>query len=187
VLTVEMVEPIRERFWAKVDVRGPDECWPWKASLHTAGYGQIRVGGRAGRMRPAHQVAYLLTHGPIPEGKHVLHTCDNRPCTNGRHLYTGTHAQNMRDAVDRNRMPRGDANPARTHRAAMLAGIARRSTTQQVCGEKHGMARLNAEQVTEIRRRRATGESRTALGEAFGITYWAVRDIDTHAKWRHLP
>jgi hypothetical protein len=20
---------IEERFWSRVDVRGPDECWPW--------------------------------------------------------------------------------------------------------------------------------------------------------------
>src|SRR5438067_6003425 len=53
VLTVEMVEPLRQRFWGKVDLRGPDECWPWLASLHSAGYGQIRVGGQAGRVRPA--------------------------------------------------------------------------------------------------------------------------------------
>lgn len=29
-----------ERFWTKVDVRGPDECWPWLAAI-TDGYGRF--------------------------------------------------------------------------------------------------------------------------------------------------
>ena len=27
------------RFWAKVDRRGDDECWPWLASTRSKGYG----------------------------------------------------------------------------------------------------------------------------------------------------
>ncbi len=27
------------RFWAKVDVRGEDECWEWRASCGRGGYG----------------------------------------------------------------------------------------------------------------------------------------------------
>jgi len=26
-----------ERLWAKIDVRGPQECWPWKASTTSKG------------------------------------------------------------------------------------------------------------------------------------------------------
>lgn len=94
---------IAERFWPKVDVRGPDECWPWKASLKTGGYGQLRIGGRNGRCGTAHRIAYTLNVGAIPAGLHVLHSCDVRHCCNPRHLRLGTNADNMRDMADRGR------------------------------------------------------------------------------------
>jgi hypothetical protein len=48
-----------ERFWTKVDKRGPGECWPWLESTKPAGYGNCEG-------RPAHRVAYELLVGPIP-------------------------------------------------------------------------------------------------------------------------
>src|SRR5690606_32428514 len=71
------------RFWGKVDVRGPSECWPWKASTWPSGYGQFRMDGRP---TGAHRVAYAVTRGDIPAGLHVLHRCDNPPCVNPNHL-----------------------------------------------------------------------------------------------------
>ena len=40
---IRKLRPLADRFWEKVDVHGPDECWPWKAS-NVKGYGQLRVG-----------------------------------------------------------------------------------------------------------------------------------------------
>lgn len=85
-----------ERFWAKVDKRGPDECWPWLAQLNTCGYGSIRDEGRP---RGAHRVAYELFVGAVPDGfeiDHLCHTrdescsggdsCPHRRCVNPAHL-----------------------------------------------------------------------------------------------------
>lgn len=97
-----------ERFWAKVGVRGPDECWPWLASTRN-GYGQFHLDGDTVY---AHIVAFELANGPLPEGAIVLHTCDYKLCCNGRHLEAGTHAKNSEDAVKRNRWPTGERNGA---------------------------------------------------------------------------
>ena len=35
---------LRERFWAKVDRRGPDECWIWTGSLSAGRYGGFSSG-----------------------------------------------------------------------------------------------------------------------------------------------
>lgn len=43
---IEIDESVKARFWVKVDVRGPDECWPWRERLNRKGYGSFAVRGR---------------------------------------------------------------------------------------------------------------------------------------------
>lgn len=86
------------RFWAKIDQRGPDDCWPWLAG-RSKGYGQFLN-------YLAHRIAWFLTHGEIPAGAVIRHTCDNPPCCNPNHLVPGTHGQNFRDMVERGRASR---------------------------------------------------------------------------------
>lgn len=93
-------EPLRVRFWRFVDKVSSD-CWEWTGAIKGSGYGYIRNEGRIDR---AHRVAWELEYGPIPEGKWVLHTCDNPRCVNPGHLYLGDRAQNMRDAHKRRRI-----------------------------------------------------------------------------------
>ena len=89
-----------ERFWKKVDVRGPNECWEWKGAKNRQGYGEFSIDGR---MYRSPRVSYSFNNGPIPEGLCVLHSCDNPACVNTAHLRTGTYSDNMRDMVSRNR------------------------------------------------------------------------------------
>ena len=82
-----------DRFWNKVNKQGPDDCWEWQASRGTKGYGQAWW-KPAKRAIGAHQVAYLLTYGEIPEGLQVAHTCHNKLCCNPAHLEAQTSADN---------------------------------------------------------------------------------------------
>lgn len=96
--------PLEARFWAKVDRNGPvpshrpelGQCWVWTASTTKLGYGQITVGPPR-RSRKAHQIAWEIANGPIPEGLWVLHHCDNPPCVRSDHLFLGDVVANSRD------------------------------------------------------------------------------------------
>ena len=94
-------------YWSKVDVRGPDECWPWTAHTNAFGYGKYRVGKK---LVMAHRMAYELANGPIPEGMFLLHSCDFPGCQNPSHLSIGTKGDNNRDRTAKGRSARGEGH-----------------------------------------------------------------------------
>ena len=85
-----------------VEVRGEDDCWPWRGCRGgSLRYGQVRRGPST---RYAHRVAYALHHGVDERSLDVvMHTCDNPVCCNPAHLRHGTQAENLQDAIDKGR------------------------------------------------------------------------------------
>lgn len=99
-------QPLEEKFWAKVDKRGPDECWPWLAPLDR-GYGKMstKVDGRW-RTVKAHRVSYEIHFGEVPDGAVLDHVChDPRTCDGGencphRSCVNPTHVQPVGNGVN---------------------------------------------------------------------------------------
>jgi hypothetical protein len=87
------------RFWSRVDVGDPDDCWPWLAGRRKRKYGGFKIGSVSVL---AHRVAFFLHYGYWPEN--ALHTCDEPSCVNPFHLLDGDQAQNMGEAASRERM-----------------------------------------------------------------------------------
>lgn len=139
-------------FWAKAD--RTEGCWEWLGTRWANGYG--RIGDKK-----AHRIAWERANGrPIPTGMLVCHRCDNPPCVNPAHLYLGTHRDNVRDRMERERGQRGtDVNTAK----------------------------LTEEQVHEIRARCDRGEVHRTVAADFGISQVMVSLIARRKSWAWLP
>jgi hypothetical protein len=90
-----------QNFWAKVSVRGKDECWEWRGARQSKGYGSFSIGGKT---YLAHRISWMLVNGRMPlEYLQVLHSCDNPPCCNPNHLREGTCLENVHDMISKGR------------------------------------------------------------------------------------
>jgi hypothetical protein len=95
--------PLVDRFWRKVGVRKVG-CWPWSGSVDKHGYGKINRGARGAGNVKAHRLSWELHFGPIPDGLHVLHACDNPNCVNPGHLMVGTQEANAVDMAQKGKV-----------------------------------------------------------------------------------
>ncbi len=143
------------RFWSRVDKGGADECWLWTGCGTSAGYGRIRLSGRG--VTATH--VSLALDGRARQGRQfALHSCDNPPCVNPRHLRWGTHRDNADDMLRR-----GRANSPR--------------------GEQHGSAKLTEDQVRYIR---TCGKSLPELSAELGLAKGPLCEARSGKTWGHV-
>lgn len=145
-----------EIFWSKVAIG--DECWEWQGRRNSDGYGTCPVYLDEDR---AHRASWAHWFGPIPNGLHVLHKCDNPACVRPDHLFTGYQRDNVADMVAKNRMV-------------------------SLRGEAHGMSKLTEVQALEVKQRLASGESASKLGREYCVKRPAIWKIKAGINWAHL-
>lgn len=104
--TPEMVDATLENFLSRLSIpdHKPSTCWPWQG-YKQAGYGRFNWSGNRWR---ASRFALAVETGEYPSGLFALHHCDNPPCCRPSHLYWGTQKDNVRDAVERDRIAFGE-------------------------------------------------------------------------------
>ena len=137
-----------QRFWDKVEISGPGECWLWTGAQNSDGYGSF--GLTPSHTFLAHRFAWMLVRDlgyvAIPDGMCVLHSCDTPPCVNPNHLFLGTQADNVADCAKK-----GRRNQSR-------------------------WKKLSPEKRQEIRDLYLTGAwSLAALGRKYGVSYQTIR------------
>ena len=135
-------------------VEKSDGCWVWTGAL-CDGYGRSYLSG-SGHMR-AHRLSWIMHNGPIAPGLSVLHRCDNRACVRPDHLFLGTVAENNADM---------------------------RTKGRQVRGDRHGRAKLTAEQAAAIK---ADSRSIVAIARAYGVSTSAISHLRHGRNWTSPP
>lgn len=92
-----------ERFWERVDKRGSNDCWNWTGATRGNPKNEYGVVWNGKKNIAAHRFSYELVNGPIPKGMFACHKCDNTFCVNPKHIFIGTHTDNMRDKIKKGR------------------------------------------------------------------------------------
>ena len=148
-----------EIFWGKVDIRGNEDCWEWKAGKDTHGYGRF-LDKSTDTYLGSHRMSWRIHFGDIPDGMCVCHKCDNPACVNPNHLFLGTHKDNMDDMVSKGRGATGEKQP--THKLKEL-------------------------EVFEIRRLYSTGKfTEKMLGKMFRVCFQSISFIVNRKTWTHI-
>lgn len=166
-LRCNQVGPISEadrvRFLAKVDGRGPDECWPWTDYIGRHGYGNFHPDASAQRTVRAHRLAYAIEYGCVPAGVLVCHRCDVRSCCNPAHLFLGTQRDNV---VDMWAKGRGSVN------------------VRGRKGEANPRAKLTDADVLAIRA--LPPRKHLGLAKRYGVSRTMINLIQRGAAWQHV-
>lgn len=150
------------RFWSKVKIGNPDECWEWQANLDAKGYGHFQLveGNPLGRTNPrSHRVSWFIAFGTIPENYCVCHKCDNRKCVNPHHLFLGTYDDNNKDRAEKGRSAVGENAPT---------------------------AKLTEADVLEIRKMISEGITQREIARMFNVAHVAIGNISRGQTWKHL-
>jgi hypothetical protein len=161
------MKTVEERFWSKVGKPNEFGCRLWEAGKGKLGYGAFRESTHV--LKSTHRKAYELYHGSVPEGRHVLHTCEGfyapgdvsyRLCCAKEHLYAGTDQDNAADRV-------------RTGRAS----------GGSLPGASNPHARFSEEDVFRIRLLLAGGATQGNVAKTFGCSRTAINAIHTGQNW----
>jgi HNH endonuclease len=144
-------------FWGHVKKGRANECWIWEGTKSTFGYGSLKSHQKK---YDAHRVSYELHKGIIPSGKLVCHSCDNPSCCNPKHLWLGTHQDNVTDMISKGRRVQPDNR-----------------------GQKNGRTKLTEKQVLAIRK---DDRSTTVIGREYGVSGVRVSQIKRNKGWNHI-
>ncbi len=132
-------------------------CWIPNRVQNPNGYVKVK---RDGKQVSLHRYMYIKHHGPIPDDMVIMHTCDNKPCSNPDHLICGTQKDNIQDSLKKGRKP---------------------------VGEKHWNSKITTEQVVEIKRLLQQGYYNCReIAEVLNVGYFTIKDIKRKKTWKHV-
>jgi len=133
-----------------------NDCILWPLGK-SMGYGTINENGRPRRV---HNLVCEMYHGaPGQKRFQAAHSCGNRLCLNPDHLRWATPEENSADRIAHGTVANGD---------------------------RHYLAKLNDEQVINIRKARERGASYADLAREYNVSAGAIGCIIRRQTWKHV-
>lgn len=175
---VRDIDLLKQKFWSKVEVAGPDECWLWIGATNRTGplaYGYLTLGYENTRRTTmgAHRISWEIHNSmSIPDGLMVLHRCDVPLCVNPNHHFLGDAGDNVRDCFSKGRHPGIKSLPA---------GDPRRPR-----GKNHPKAVLNEDLVRQLRTLHAFGVPIKRIARINDLPYQTTRKAVLKETWAHV-
>ena len=157
---------------ARLEAATEEACVAWPRKTDKRGRGRILHNGK---IMLAHRWVWERINGPIPAGFLLCHTCDNAGCINLRHLYIGTHTDNMRDMCERRRAF-GAREPERCREIGRRLGL----LNTWARGEGNPKARLTPDAVVEIRQSSAPT---VQLASKYGVNRTTIQRVRSGETW----
>jgi hypothetical protein len=145
-----------KRFWDKINVKSPNDCWEWLGAKDSWGYGTFTY---RYKQYGSHRFALQLDQNiEIPSNLQVLHSCNNPSCCNPSHLRIGTQKDNIQDMIFANR--------------------------DKIVGERNSNAKITLDDANQIRELYSTGNfTLVELANKFAISYTQTRRIVKRESW----
>lgn len=163
-------ERLYQKFLTLIDQRFPVECWEWKGSKGSKGYGLLCL---SSYQEKAHRFSYRYhSQKRITSNLLVCHKCDNPSCVNPAHLFLGTPNDNVQDMVKKKRHAHGPKH-SKAHQNIHS-------------GSLNGRSKLTEEDVREILDLRKHGLSCHEISVVFNIHKSSIKKIAAGETWGHL-
>lgn len=130
-------------------------CIETKSALTEYGYGRVHYQGKG---YFAHRFIYEYYNGEIPKGMIICHKCDNPKCVNIKHLFIGTHDDNVQDKIKKGR-------------------------SRILQGSECGRAKLNEDDVIRIRN---DNRKYKEIAIEYKVSLITIKQIRARKTWKHI-
>ena len=136
-------------------------CWEWTGAMHDKKwpYGDVCIDGKHHKV---HRLSARLFKGYDYNSRLlVCHECDNPPCFNPSHLWTGTDKDNCTDKMRKGRH--------------VIKG-----------GESHYKSKLKDAQIKEILKIYKLGETQKEIAKIYNVHPSTIRSVLVGETWKHI-